>query len=92
MRNLSIQVKGMSIFDVFIVSDLAFHDRRIPIPGPDKYGLGRRKSFSTPNRVKELNLKVTKNGFRQTFYIFKNQNLYIRFCYFHDLKRKDDSF
>ncbi|KAJ0816438.1 putative methylthioadenosine nucleosidase [Helianthus annuus] len=54
------KVKGVSIFDVFIVSDLAFHDRRIPIPGPDKYGLGRRKSFSTPNLVKELNLKVCK--------------------------------
>ncbi|PWA65715.1 nucleoside phosphorylase [Artemisia annua] len=54
------KVKGACIFDVFLVSDLAFHDRRIPIPGPDKYGLGRRKSFSTPNLVKELNLKVCK--------------------------------
>ncbi|KAI3743262.1 hypothetical protein L1987_60968 [Smallanthus sonchifolius] len=52
------KVKGASIFDVFLVSDLAFHDRRIPIPGPDKYGVGRRQSFSTPNLVKELNLKV----------------------------------
>ncbi|PWA63615.1 nucleoside phosphorylase [Artemisia annua] len=54
------KVKGACIFDVFLVSDLAFHDRRIPIPGPDKYGLGRRKSLSTPNLVKELNLKVCK--------------------------------
>ncbi|GJV04375.1 nucleoside phosphorylase [Tanacetum coccineum] len=54
------KVKGACIFDVFLVSDLAFHDRRIPIPGPDKYGLGRRKSFSTPNLVKGLNLKVCK--------------------------------
>ncbi|KAI3676990.1 hypothetical protein L1987_86607 [Smallanthus sonchifolius] len=53
-------VKGASIFDVFLVSDLAFHDRRIPIPGPDKYGVGRRQSFSTPNLVKELNLKKKK--------------------------------
>nr|XP_043610009.1 5'-methylthioadenosine nucleosidase-like [Erigeron canadensis] len=52
------KVKGACIFDVFLVSDLAFHDRRIPIPGPDKYGVGRRQSFSTPNLVKELKLKV----------------------------------
>ncbi|GJS97385.1 nucleoside phosphorylase [Tanacetum coccineum] len=54
------KVKGACIFDVFLVSDLAFHDRRIPIPGPDKYGLGRRNSFSTPNLVKDLHLKVCK--------------------------------
>ncbi|PWA79906.1 nucleoside phosphorylase [Artemisia annua] len=54
------KVKGACIFDVLLVSDLAFHDRRIPIPGPDKYGLGRRKSFSTQNLVKELKLKVCK--------------------------------
>ncbi|GKE31578.1 hypothetical protein Tco_1450900, partial [Tanacetum coccineum] len=53
-------MKGACIFDVFLVSDLAFHDRRIPIHGPDKYGLGRRKSFSTPNLVKDLNFKVCK--------------------------------
>ncbi|PWA34525.1 nucleoside phosphorylase [Artemisia annua] len=38
------KVKGACIFDVFL--------------GPDKYRLGRRKSFSTPNLVKELNIKV----------------------------------
>ncbi|GJR97223.1 nucleoside phosphorylase [Tanacetum coccineum] len=54
------KVKGTLVFDVYLVSELAFHDRRIPIPGPDKYGLGQRKSFSTPNLVKELNLKVCK--------------------------------
>ncbi|KAJ9558874.1 hypothetical protein OSB04_013488 [Centaurea solstitialis] len=54
------KVKGASIFDVFLVSDLSFHDRRIPIPGPDRYGIGLRQSFSTPNLVKELNLKVCK--------------------------------
>jgi hypothetical protein len=26
------QVKGACISDVFVVSDVAFHDRRIPIP------------------------------------------------------------
>jgi hypothetical protein len=28
----SCQVKGASISDVFLASDVAFHDRRIPIP------------------------------------------------------------
>ncbi|KAI3738636.1 hypothetical protein L2E82_28682 [Cichorium intybus] len=54
------KVKGACIFDVYLVSDLAFHDRRIPIPGPDRYGVGSRKSFPTPNLVKKLNLKVCK--------------------------------
>ncbi|XP_071690408.1 5'-methylthioadenosine/S-adenosylhomocysteine nucleosidase-like [Rutidosis leptorrhynchoides] len=54
------KVRGACISDVFLVSDLAFHHRRNPIPGPDKYCLGRRQSFPTPNLVKELNLKVCK--------------------------------
>ncbi|KAK7409778.1 hypothetical protein VNO78_00086 [Psophocarpus tetragonolobus] len=54
------KAKGASIGDVFIVSDCAFHDRRIPIPVFDLYGVGLRKAFETPNLVKELNLKVGK--------------------------------
>ncbi|KAF9676116.1 hypothetical protein SADUNF_Sadunf09G0104800 [Salix dunnii] len=56
----SFQVKGASISDVFLASDVAFHDRRIPIPVFDLYGVGLRQSFSTPNLLKELNLKVGK--------------------------------
>ncbi|KAL1541147.1 Mutanase [Salvia divinorum] len=54
------KAKGASIGDVFLASDVAFHDRRIPIPVFDLYGVGCRKTFSTPNLAKELNLKVGK--------------------------------
>ncbi|XP_077246530.1 5'-methylthioadenosine/S-adenosylhomocysteine nucleosidase-like [Tasmannia lanceolata] len=54
------KAKGACIGDVFLASDVAFHDRRIPIPVFDQYGIGARKTFSTPNLLKELNLKVGK--------------------------------
>ncbi|KAK3028640.1 hypothetical protein RJ639_037820 [Escallonia herrerae] len=52
--------KGACIGDVFLASDVAFHDRRIPIPVFDLYGVGLRQAFSAPNLSKELNLKVGK--------------------------------
>ncbi|MED6179708.1 Mutanase [Stylosanthes scabra] len=54
------KAKGASVGDIFIISDCAFHDRRIPIPVFDLYGVGLRKAFETPNLVKELNLQVAK--------------------------------
>ncbi|KAL5224424.1 hypothetical protein ABZP36_011063 [Zizania latifolia] len=54
------KAKGAVIGDVFLASDVAFHDRRIPIPVFDMYGIGARKTFATPNILKELNLKVGK--------------------------------
>ncbi|KAH6811932.1 methylthioadenosine nucleosidase 1 [Perilla frutescens var. frutescens] len=54
------KAKGASIGDVYLASDVAFHDRRIPIPVFDLYGVGSRKPLSTPNLAKELNLKVGK--------------------------------
>ncbi|XP_066353067.1 5'-methylthioadenosine nucleosidase-like [Miscanthus floridulus] len=54
------KAKGASIGDVFLASDVAFHDRRIPIPVFDMYGTGARKTFTAPNILKELNLKVGK--------------------------------
>uniref|UniRef100_A0A2N9F1S6 Nucleoside phosphorylase domain-containing protein n=1 Tax=Fagus sylvatica TaxID=28930 RepID=A0A2N9F1S6_FAGSY len=54
------KAKGVGIGDVFLASDCAFHDRRIPIPVFDMYGVGLRQAYSTPNLVKELNLKVGK--------------------------------
>ncbi|RWR81737.1 5'-methylthioadenosine/S-adenosylhomocysteine nucleosidase 2 [Cinnamomum micranthum f. kanehirae] len=54
------KAKGACIGDVFLASDVAFHDRRIPIPVFDQYGIGARKIFSTPNILKELNLKEGK--------------------------------
>lgn len=52
--------KGACIGDVFLATDVAFHDRRIPIPVFDLYGVRARPTFSTPNLVKELGLKVGK--------------------------------
>ncbi|KAJ0968066.1 hypothetical protein J5N97_024983 [Dioscorea zingiberensis] len=54
------KAKGACIGDVYFVSDVSFHDRRIPIPVFDLYGIGTRQTFSTPNLVKELNLKFGK--------------------------------
>ncbi|KAI4299896.1 hypothetical protein L6164_033317 [Bauhinia variegata] len=54
------KAKGANIGDIFVVLDCAFHDRRIPIPVFDLYGIGLRKACETPNLVKELNLKVGK--------------------------------
>ncbi|CAL5045258.1 unnamed protein product [Urochloa decumbens] len=54
------KAKGASVGDVFIASDVAFHDRRIPIPVFDMYGVGARKTFAAPNILKELNFKAGK--------------------------------
>ncbi|CAK9162058.1 unnamed protein product [Ilex paraguariensis] len=54
------KAKGACIGDVFLASDVAFHDRRIPIPVFDLYGVGLRQVFSTPNLLKDLNLKIGK--------------------------------
>ncbi|KAK7351911.1 hypothetical protein VNO77_11676 [Canavalia gladiata] len=54
------KAKGASVGDIFVASDCAFHDRRIPIPVFDLYGVGLRKALETPNLIKELNLKVAK--------------------------------
>ncbi|KAJ9704336.1 hypothetical protein PVL29_002752 [Vitis rotundifolia] len=52
------KAKGACVGDVFLATDVAFHDRRIPIPVFDQYGIGSRKALSAPNLLKELNLKV----------------------------------
>lgn len=52
--------KGASVGDVYLASDVAFHDRRIPIPVFDTYGVGARKTFAAPNILKELNFKAGK--------------------------------
>ncbi|PON55111.1 COBRA-like protein [Parasponia andersonii] len=54
------KAKGAGIGDVYLASAVAFHDRRIPIPVFDLYGVGLRHAFSTSNLLKELNLKVGK--------------------------------
>ncbi|KAL2937243.1 5'-methylthioadenosine/S-adenosylhomocysteine nucleosidase 1 [Bienertia sinuspersici] len=52
------KAKGAAIGDVFLASEVAFHDRRIPIPVFDLYGVGLRQAFSASNILKELNLKI----------------------------------
>ncbi|XP_047330478.1 5'-methylthioadenosine nucleosidase-like [Impatiens glandulifera] len=52
------KAKGAGIGDIYLPSVVAFHDRRIPIPVFDLYGVGSRKAFSTPNLLNALDLKV----------------------------------
>ncbi|XP_022952472.1 5'-methylthioadenosine/S-adenosylhomocysteine nucleosidase 2-like [Cucurbita moschata] len=54
------KAKGASIGDVFLVSECAFHDRRIPIPVFDLYGVGLKQTLKTPNLLAGLDLKVGK--------------------------------
>ncbi|KAL1801781.1 hypothetical protein ACET3Z_030428 [Daucus carota] len=54
------KAKGACIGDVFLVSEVAFHDRRIPIPLFDLYGVSQRQAFSTPNMSKDIKLKAGK--------------------------------
>ncbi|XP_038984848.1 5'-methylthioadenosine/S-adenosylhomocysteine nucleosidase-like isoform X2 [Phoenix dactylifera] len=54
------KAKGACVADVYLVSNVAFHDRRIPIHVNYLYGIGARQTFSTPNLIDELNLKVGK--------------------------------
>ncbi|KAE8716861.1 5'-methylthioadenosine/S-adenosylhomocysteine nucleosidase 1 [Hibiscus syriacus] len=54
------KARGAGIGDVFLASHVAFHDRRIPIPVFDLFGIGSRQTFSTPNLLKALNLKAGK--------------------------------
>ncbi|ONH92162.1 hypothetical protein PRUPE_8G159400 [Prunus persica] len=54
------KAKGAGIGDVYLACDVAYHDRRIPIPVFDLYGVGLRQACVSPNLQKELNLKVGK--------------------------------
>ncbi|WVZ71572.1 hypothetical protein U9M48_020144, partial [Paspalum notatum var. saurae] len=49
-----------TVGDVYLASEVAFHDSRIPIPVFDLYAVGARKPFATPNLLKEFNLKAGK--------------------------------
>eukprot|EP01024_Parvocaulis_polyphysoides_P073795 TRINITY_DN9517_c0_g1_i9.p1 TRINITY_DN9517_c0_g1~~TRINITY_DN9517_c0_g1_i9.p1 ORF type:complete len:246 (-),score=41.28 TRINITY_DN9517_c0_g1_i9:176-913(-) len=48
---------GASIGDVFLSTSFQNHDRRIPLPGFDKYGIGITNAHPCPNMVKALGLK-----------------------------------
>mmetsp|Transcript_49524 Transcript_49524/g.73652 ORF Transcript_49524/g.73652 Transcript_49524/m.73652 type:complete len:250 (-) Transcript_49524:357-1106(-) len=50
--------KGAEIGDVFLTTASANHDRRIPIPPFNSYGIGRVDSLDTTNLAKEINAKT----------------------------------
>ena len=43
--------KGAAIGDVFLTTAVAFHDRRIPIPGYDTYGVGKIEASFSPEKM-----------------------------------------
>lgn len=49
--------KGASIADIFISTATVNHDRRIPIPGFDVYGIGKFEAIATPALQSTLSLK-----------------------------------
>ncbi|PRW33190.1 5 -methylthioadenosine S-adenosylhomocysteine nucleosidase 2 [Chlorella sorokiniana] len=50
--------RGAAIADVFVSTGMVNHDRRIPIPGFDKYGVGAFDAIPTPHLQKALSLKA----------------------------------
>eukprot|EP00775_Hariotina_reticulata_P005037 gene5036-5279_t len=52
------KAKGAAIGDVFVSTNKMYHDRRIPLPGFDKMGLGYTDSIPTPHLREALNLKA----------------------------------
>jgi 5'-methylthioadenosine nucleosidase len=51
-------LQGAAIGDVYVSVSKMNHDRRIPLPGFDKYGLGTTASTPTPNLQAALGLKA----------------------------------
>eukprot|EP00270_Netrium_digitus_P011407 TRINITY_DN3628_c0_g3_i2.p1 TRINITY_DN3628_c0_g3~~TRINITY_DN3628_c0_g3_i2.p1 ORF type:complete len:258 (+),score=60.61 TRINITY_DN3628_c0_g3_i2:54-827(+) len=49
--------KGAAIGDVYVATHFAHHDRRIPLPGYDKFGVGELEALPVPHLVKALGLK-----------------------------------
>lgn len=45
------QRKGAGIGDVFLTTAVAFHDRRIPLPEYDRYGVGKIETMFDPSRM-----------------------------------------
>jgi 5'-methylthioadenosine nucleosidase len=51
-------LQGAAIGDIFLSSSTINHDRRIPIPGFDKYGIGQCHSNPSPLMQSELGFKL----------------------------------
>lgn len=50
--------KGMAIGDVLLTTGVANHDRRIPIPGFDTYGIGKIDTLDPTKMAQVLNYKT----------------------------------
>jgi len=50
--------KGAEIADVFLTQGVANHDRRIPIPGFDAYGIGKLETMDPTNIAEKLGYKT----------------------------------
>jgi Phosphorylase superfamily len=48
------RARGAEIGDVFVSTAIQNHDRRIPLPGFDKYGVGREEPHGAEKLIKEL--------------------------------------
>lgn len=61
--------RGGAIGDVYIGTSVMNHDRRIPIPGFDTYGIGSYDGTPAPNLAKHLGLKdgIVSSGNSLTF-------------------------
>ncbi len=61
---------GANIFDIFISSDVANHDRRIDVAGFKEWGIGRHTTHITVNLRKELGYRcgniTTSNSFHSS--------------------------
>lgn len=54
-----ISKQGCEIGDIYLSSGVfCFHDRRIPLPGFDQYGIGNYPSYDTSTIAKDLKLKT----------------------------------
>ncbi|MCO5575189.1 hypothetical protein L7F22_028986 [Adiantum nelumboides] len=54
------KAKGAKVADAYIATEAANHDRRIPIPIFDEYGIGVNTTIATPNLLQTLRLKEGK--------------------------------
>ncbi|MCO5598458.1 hypothetical protein L7F22_052553 [Adiantum nelumboides] len=54
------KAKGAMVADAYIATEAANHDRRIPIPIFDEYGIGVNTTVATPNLLQTLRLKEGK--------------------------------
>lgn len=72
------QAKGANIGDVYIATEFANHDRRIPIPIFDKYGVGTIEAIPVGKLIKDLKLKEGKLSTGNSLDMSKQDEEYIK--------------